>query len=213
MLSSRSDTVGSQNGQEAAPLLDTVVVEIASGPIHVLPPGALRVAKSGARLDRFAPKGGLRAIGRDDVLRNADALTNSQIAELRTMAGQVGLGPDDLQFFRGGSNYSDLLDRVLIGPNVLPNAADAAVSRSILAGMSPRAVIAHERGHLLTSRAGNGLEGGSLLDEVQASLVARQLQGLNNVARYQLLRDAVERERSQGQRVRDLLPQLPYLAE
>lgn len=115
------------------------------------------------------------------MLRNADALTDSQIAGRRTITGQVGLGQDDLQFFGGGSNYSDLLNIVLIGPNVLPNAAEASESLSVLARISPRAVIAQQRGHLLTSRAGKAFEDGSMLDEVQASLVDRQLPGLNKM--------------------------------
>jgi hypothetical protein len=154
----------------------------------------------------------LRQVGRGDVIRNAEALTESQIAQLRTMAGQVGLGPEDLQFVRTPSAYSDTFDKVLIGPNVFPSAAGMG-NRSVLARLTPRAVLAHEQAHLLTTRAGKALEGGTLLDEVQASLVARQLRGLNKVERYQLLRDAVERAKGEGQNLRDLLDQLPYLTK
>ena len=63
---------------------------------------------------------------------------------------------------------------------------------------------------MITTRAGKSLPGGTLLDEVQASLVGRQLSGLSNVEKMQLLRDAVERARESGTRVRELLPQLPY---
>ncbi|GIW80231.1 MAG: hypothetical protein KatS3mg105_2038 [Gemmatales bacterium] len=164
------------------------------------------------KASRRAAESELRLVDRGNVVRNADPLTDAQIAELRTMAGQLGLRPDDIQFVRGPSAYLDLADKVLIGPNVYPSAAGSS-SRSVLGRLTPRAVIAHEGGHLLTSRAGKALQGGSLLDEVQASLVARQMRGLSNVEGYQLLRDAVERARSQGQRVRDLLPQLPYFAE
>ena len=63
----------------------------------------------------------------------------------------------------------------------------------------------------MTTRAGTALEAGSLLDEIQASLVGRQLRGLSNVERYQLLRGAAEDARNSGFSLRDLLPQLPAL--
>ncbi|XZE36954.1 hypothetical protein SH501x_002543 [Pirellulaceae bacterium SH501] len=127
------------------------------------------------------------------------------------MAGQVGVGPNDIQFVRKASAYSDNFDKILIGPNVLP-AASGTTTRSVLNRITPRAVIAHEARHMVTTRAGKALQAGSLLDEVQASLVAGQMTGLSNVERMQLLRDAVERAREAGTRVRDLLPQLPYFA-
>jgi hypothetical protein len=127
------------------------------------------------------------------------------------MAGQVGVGPNDIQFVRTASAYSDTFNKILIGPNALP-AASGVTTRSVLNRITPRAAIAHEAGHMITTRAGKALQGGSLLDEVQASLVARQLGGLNKVERMQLLRDAVERARESGTRVRDLIPQLPYFS-
>ena len=129
------------------------------------------------------------------------------------MAGQIGLGPDDIQFVRTPSVYSDTFDKILLGPNVLPVPPSARTTSSVFERLTPRAVVAHEGGHLITSRAGKALEAGSLLDEVQASLVARQMRGLSKVERIQLLRDAVERARNEGKRVRDLLPELPYFKE
>jgi hypothetical protein len=53
---------------------------------------------------------------------------------------------------------------------------------------------------------------GSHLDEIQATLVGRQLRGLSNVERYQLLRAAEEdARRNLRTPLRDLLPQLPAL--
>ena len=92
---------------------------------------------------------------------------------------------------------------------MLPSEESVAV-RSVFGRLTPRAVLAHERGHMLTSQAGLDFEGGSLLDEVQASLVARQQRGLSNQERMQLLRDAVERARVEGKDLRTLLPQLKY---
>lgn len=88
--------------------------------------------------------------------------------------------------------------------------AASGKGRSVLNRLTPRAVVAHEAGHMLTDRAGKGFAGGSLLDEVQASLIGRNLPGLNKVERYQLLRDAAERARNEGQSLRNLLPQLNH---
>ena len=151
----------------------------------------------------------LRRVERAGSVRNTDALSAEQISQVRTMAGQIGVGPGDIQFVRSTSTYSDKFDKILIGPNVLPSSA-STTSRSVLNRMTPRAVVAHEAGHMITTRAGKSLPGGTLLDEVQASLVGRQLSGLSNVEKMQLLRDAVERARESGTRVRELLPQLPY---
>jgi len=151
----------------------------------------------------------LRQVERAGSVRNTDALSTEQISQVRKMAGQIGVGPSDIQFVRSTSAYSDAFDKILIGPNVLPSSA-STISRSVLNRMTPRAVVAHEAGHMITTRAGKSLPGGTLLDEVQASLVGRQLSGLSNVEKMQLLRDAVERARESGTRVRELLPQLPY---
>ena len=71
--------------------------------------------------------------------------------------------------------------------------------------MTPRAVVAHEAGHMITTRVGISFEPGSLADEIGASLTGRQLPGLTGVERYQLLRDAAERAANQGTTVRDVL--------
>lgn len=51
-------------------------------------------------------------------------------------------------------------------------------------------------------------EAGSLFDEVNASLTGRDLPGLSNMERYQLLRDAVERSHLEGRNLRDVLNQM-----
>ena len=64
---------------------------------------------------------------------------------------------------------------------------------------------------MIADRAGKGFPGGSLLDEVQANLIGRNLPGLTPAERFGLLRDAVERARNEGQNLRELLPQLNIL--
>lgn len=99
-----------------------------------------------------------------------------------------------------------MLDKAFLGPNVFP-ATSGRVGGTVFERLSPRAVIAHEAGHMLTTRAGTSFAPGSLLDEVGASLRARQLPGLNSTERYQLLRDAAERARNEGTTLRTLLNQ------
>ena len=161
-----------------------------------------RAARANAEPRPTAPK---RALGGG--VRNSEPLTELQIQDLRTAAGQLGLGPEDIRFLNGPSIYSDLDGRIWIGPNILPSST--ATGATVFERMTARAAIAHERGHLVTSRAGTALEGGSVLDEIQASLVGRQSRGLSNVERYQLLRGAAEDARKAGLSLRDLIPQLP----
>lgn len=61
---------------------------------------------------------------------------------------------------------------------------------------------------MISTRGGTAFKGGSLFDEVGASLTGRNLPGLNNVERYQLLRDAAERAKNEGRNLRDVLSQM-----
>jgi hypothetical protein len=146
-------------------------------------------------------------------VRNTFALTDAQISDLRTAAGQLGFGPSDIRFYNGPSIYSELDNRIWIGPNILPAPATEQIGGTVFETLTARAAIAHEGGHLLTTQAGTGLEAGSLLDEIQASLIGRQLPGLSNVERYQLLRGAAEDAQGAGYSLRDLLHQLPGLGD
>lgn len=104
------------------------------------------------------------------------------------------------------SSYSDMLDKVFLGSNMFQ--ASNRTTRSVLETMTPRAAIAHEAGHLITTRNGTAFAPQTLYDEVLASLTGRKLPGLNNTEKYQLLRDAAERAKIEGQRLRDIIPEL-----
>jgi hypothetical protein len=92
----------------------------------------------------------------------------------------------------------DSFNLIGFGRDVFPASELVQPTGSVLERLTPRATLAHEAGHLITTRAGTAFEGGSLLDEFQASIVGRTLPGLNSVERYQLLRDAVERSYAAG---------------
>ena len=147
----------------------------------------------------------LRGIGGRGV-RNESVLTADQEAQLYKHVNELGLDPGDFRISSHFSGYSDNFDVVFLGPNTFP--AGLRTTAGVFESMSPRAVVAHEAGHLITTRAGTAFEAGSLYDEVGASLTGRQLPGLNNVERYQLLRDAVERSQLEGRSLRDVISEM-----
>ncbi len=138
--------------------------------------------------------------------RNTAPLTSAQETQLFRHVEELGLNPDDFRISSHMSAYSDNWDVTFLGPNMFP--AEARTARTVFETLTPRAAVAHEAGHMLTTRAGTAFEAGSLYDEVGASLTGRQLPGLNNVERYQLLRDAVERARVEGRNLRDVLSEM-----
>lgn len=107
-----------------------------------------------------------------------------QEAQLYTHVDELGLNPEDFRVSSHFSGYSDNWDLVFLGPNTFPGRL--RTTSGVFETMTPRAVVAHEAGHLITTRAGTAFESGSLFDEVGASLTGRQLPGLSNVERYQL---------------------------
>ena len=138
--------------------------------------------------------------------RNTLELTDEQQIQIYQHIDELGLNRDDFLISSHMSAYSDNWDKVFLGPNVFP--ASTRTTNTVFETMTPRAVVAHEAGHMITTRNGTAFEPGSLFDEVGASLTGRELPGLTNVERYQLLRDAAERARNEGQNLRDVLPQI-----
>ncbi|HEX8262030.1 MAG TPA: hypothetical protein VF547_04055, partial [Allosphingosinicella sp.] len=138
-------------------------------------------------------------------VRNTEPLTPSQQQQVYRHVEELGLDPSDFHISSRMSAYSDEFDAVFIGPNAFPAPAASRVGGTVFERLSPRAVVAHEAGHMLTTRAGTSAAAGSVADEVGASLAAARLPGLNRLERYQLLRDAAERARNAGTTVRAIL--------
>jgi hypothetical protein len=118
------------------------------------------------------------------------------------------LNRDDFLISTHVSAYSDNWDKVFLGPNMYRATEGTGKVNSVFESMTPRAAVAHEAGHMISTRAGRAFEAGSLFDEVNASLTGRDLRGLNSMERYQLLRDAAERARLEGQNLREVLNQM-----
>jgi RHS repeat-associated protein len=146
-----------------------------------------------------------QALGRGGI-RNLETLTAEQNTTLLRHIDELGLNAADFHF--GSHNVQLDMVGVILGPQSFP--ADSALRLGGLTWerLTPRAVVAHEAGHLLASRAGVQLPAGTLLNEVQASMIARGLPGLSSVERYQLLRMEVEFARQHGTSLRDLIEQL-----
>jgi len=105
----------------------------------------------------------------------AEELTQAQIQQVYEHVAELGQQPSDYLISHGPSLYSDMMDRVLIGPDAFPAALPDG---SIASQLSARAAIAHETGHMLTTRMGVSFAAGSAEDEALASLVGKYLFGL-----------------------------------
>lgn len=137
-------------------------------------------------------------------IRNYKELSDEQVALLKRYCNELGLDENDIMVWRSwpGSLYSDPksggFDTIILSGDTFPAPSGRWMGKTVLERMTPKAVIAHEYGHMATSRAGKAYEASSLADEVQASLVGRLLPGLSKIERFQLLRDAVERCYNEG---------------
>jgi hypothetical protein len=112
---------------------------------------------------RTAPTNGLREVGSRGI-RNTAPLTAAQEAEIWQAVRDLGLNPGDVRILRTPSAYSEAFDVIMIGPDAFP-APPGATTRSVFERLTPRAVVAHEAGHMITTRAGSAFPGGTLLDE------------------------------------------------
>ncbi len=127
--------------------------------------------------------------------RNTTPLTNSQIAEAKALARELGFdGQIVYRPLSRGYNTSYVDGGLLIiSDDVLPALAKTATRAQHR--MSMRATLGHEiLGHHQAFLNGSSFRAGSLLDEVQASVrAARHTSGLSSGERFGLLRDAAER--------------------
>jgi hypothetical protein len=145
-----------------------------------------------------------RAVGSRGV-RYQGPLTSDQQAQILRHIDEMGLDRSDFLIHSRVSAYSDMVDKVFLGPNVFPAPEEARLGGTVFERLTARSVIAHEAGHMIATRTGAALEAGSLMDEVQASMIGRELPGLSDLEKYQLLRDAEERARAAGTSLRALL--------
>jgi hypothetical protein len=172
-----------------------------------------------ARLRAMASEGRVGRWGN----RADELLTAAQREQLLRHIDELGLNRADFGFWNNGiSGYDDVFfQKVMLGRNAFPAAeadrlgmlayrtAQGGNGRSVYETMTARAVVAHEAGHLVSTREGFAFTSGTWQDEALASLVGRQLPGLTPLERYQLLRDAAEVARRYGNTsVRELIPQI-----
>ena len=130
---------------------------------------------------------GLRASAQNEV-------TLAQQAQLTTMFEEVGGDPSKLVFNQGRqTGYVDSKDIIRVRGDVFPS-SHRIHPRS---RMTPRAVLAHERGH--EAHRGTKLAVGSWNDEFRASYwAAKNAPGLSVEERASLITDCIERAREGG---------------
>jgi len=109
------------------------------------------------------------------------------------MVRELGLDAKDVHISFSPSAYKKFsdFDYIQIGPNAVP-LQSLARTGNMFERLSLRSAIAHEGGHLITTRAGRGFAPGSFKDEIIATIAGRQLPSLNSLERYQMLRYSVE---------------------
>jgi hypothetical protein len=141
------------------------------------------------------------AAARGNAKRGDTQLTDNQVRAVKKYAKQLGLNENDIQILKNtsaGSAYSPMAKQIWIAPNVFPIGTSKRNGGTVLERLTPKAVIAHEAGHMKTSRNGVDFRGGSLADEVLASIEGSKLKGLSKTEKFQLLRDATERAKAEG---------------
>ena len=134
--------------------------------------------------------------------RNEIPLTEVQIQENIDYAVFLGMPREHIRYGdHYNTSYGSVFDMLYIGTDVYPGNHKQTANQRI----SNKGAIAHEVvGHYETVHKGTDQKD-LLLDEVQASIrAARFAPGLSNTERITLLRDAAERLRKNGQRLRDV---------
>lgn len=139
-------------------------------------------------------------------IRNTEPLTAAQTEQVMQAARELGLDPKDIHISYNPSAYKAFsdFDYIQIGPNAFPSGATG----NIWERLSMKSAVAHEGGHLITTRGGIGLAPGSAADEILATIAGRDLPSLSSLERYQLLRYAVELAKESGVDIRQLLAEV-----
>ena len=136
--------------------------------------------------------------------RNETPLTESQIKENIDYVVSLGMKREQVRYGEHYyTSYGSGFDMVYLGTDLYPAKNGKTANERI----SNKAALAHEIvGHRETYKRGTSLFGkDDLLDEVQASIrAARFAPGLTVKDRNLLLRDAMERLKKDGRRIRDV---------
>lgn len=137
-------------------------------------------------------------------LRNEAPLTEAQIQECFDYAEHLGMARDRIRYGEHyNTAYGSTFDMVYIGTDAYPSQSGKTANQKL----SYRCALAHEIiGHREAFIKGTSLSGvDKVLDEVQASIrAARFTDGLSQSERTMLLRDAIERLKKSGRKVRDV---------
>jgi hypothetical protein len=125
-------------------------------------------------------------------------LTQDEVTHLTQEFIEIGGDPQVLQFNSGSqTGYVDRLDVIYVRGDVMP-IPDSPHPRS---AMSPRAVLAHERGH--QNYRFTPVQQGAWNDEFRASYwAAKNVPNLSDTDRIHLIQDALTRAQEAGVPIR-----------
>lgn len=135
--------------------------------------------------------------------RNEKPLTESQIRENIQYAEKLGMPRERIRYGEHyNTAYGSEFDMLYIGTDVYPSATRAKFANG---RVSNKGAIAHEIiGHREAFKNG-WQQADSVLDEIQASIrAARFAPDLTDTERYVLLRDAAERAKGAGYKLKDV---------
>lgn len=136
--------------------------------------------------------------------RNEAPLTEAQIKECVAYAEHLGMPSDRIRYGEHYfTSYGSNFDMLYVGTDAYPSKNGKTANQKL----SYRCALAHEIiGHREAVASGISLKGvDSVLDEVQASIrAARFANGLSQSERIMLLRDAIERLKGSGRKIRDV---------
>ena len=91
-----------------------------------------------------------------------EPLTPAQVQELEKAIKDLGIDPKDVTIRPNAEASVYIFDHIRLGKNAFP-APGQGNTGTAFETMTLRAVVAHEAGHLITTRAGTDFEGRSLM--------------------------------------------------
>ena len=199
-------------GEEAqnSGLLSTGMAVVGANSLRPMLRSGVKAVEGRARLE-IAKRSKVQRQVETGGLRGETPLTSAQKAEITAFAEELGMPREQVRFCETNTAYSDLMDYLFVGTDVMPSACPKGVgTATVNQRFGWKAAMNHEIvGHRAANLAGKAQVPGSALDEAQASIrAARFGKDLTRLERIRLLRDGVNRLHRDGLKIRDVRDRL-----
>lgn len=191
-------------------LLSTGMAVVGANSLRPLLKNGVNVIRGRARIE-LAKRSKVKRQVDTGGLRGETPLTGAQKAEILALAEELGMPADQVKFWSANTAYSDFMDALFVGTDVMPAASPKGVgTATVNQRLGWKEAINHEVvGHRASQLAGKAHPPQSALDEAQASIrAARFGKGLTRLERTRLLRDGINRLRKEGLKIRDVRDKL-----